>query len=111
MASNYHSEKSQSACATGQVSAISPTVPKHEIALGNRTDPSSKCGVSINGDALKIKCKFCEKNLSGRAYRFKHHLAGTSQNVAVCKAVTHEVKQEMFQIVNDRVEFSRKCFL
>ncbi|MCI78007.1 hypothetical protein A2U01_0099277, partial [Trifolium medium] len=30
----------------------------------------------------------------------KHHLAGTSKNVAVCKAVTDEVKQEMFQIVN-----------
>jgi hypothetical protein len=94
MASN-----SQAAIATGQASAVRPSVPKPKNAPGNRSDPSWKYGVSVDGRTLKIKCKFCERTITGGVYRFKHHLAGTNRNVIVCKAVTDEVKQEMFQIV------------
>lgn len=68
-------------------------------APGNRSDAGWAHGYPIEGDARKIKCKYCEKVISGGVYRLKHHLAGTQKDVGSCTAVSDEVKKKMFEIV------------
>ncbi|XLQ99945.1 hypothetical protein S83_066144 [Arachis hypogaea] len=65
----------------------------------NRSDKAWKHEISIDGDAKKIKCKYCDKVVTGGVYRLKHHLAGTKKNVELCIGVSDEVKREMFDIV------------
>ncbi|XLR53545.1 hypothetical protein S83_004217 [Arachis hypogaea] len=48
---------------------------------GNRSDKAWKYGISVDGDAKKIKCKYCDKVVTGGVYRLKHHLAGTKKDV------------------------------
>lgn len=66
---------------------------------GNRTDIGWKYGTDVNGDARKVKCSFCAKVISGGVYRFKHHLAGTSDDSGPCAQVSDEVKMEMLKWV------------
>ncbi|XLS52131.1 hypothetical protein HN51_012808, partial [Arachis hypogaea] len=66
---------------------------------GNRSDKTWKHGISVDGDAKKIKCKYCDKIVTGGVYRLKHHLAGTKKDVEPCMGVSDEVKKDMFDIV------------
>ncbi|XLU94132.1 hypothetical protein S245_008484, partial [Arachis hypogaea] len=52
-----------------------------------------------NRNAKKIKCKYCDKVVTGGVYRLKHHLAGTKKDVEPCMGVSDEVKKDMFDIV------------
>ena len=64
-----------------------------------RTDPAWKHCVSVDGKTRKLKCKYCEKVLTGGVYRLKHHLAGTSKDVGACVSVPEDVKQSMLDTV------------
>nr|KYP55512.1 hypothetical protein KK1_001724 [Cajanus cajan] len=65
-----------------------------------KTDVAWKYDVSVDGDARKVRCKFCEKTFTGGDYRLKHHLAGTSKDVGACRSVPEDVKKEMLGIVS-----------
>jgi len=56
--------------------------------------------VSINGKSRNVKCKYCEKILTGGIYRLKHYLACTSKDVGACLVVLEEVKKLMLGIVS-----------
>jgi len=77
--------------------SFTPVTPKN--AQGNRSDIAWKHCLSVDGDTRKLECKYCQKVVIGRAYRLKHHLAGTQKNVGACKDVPEEVKKEMREIV------------
>nr|XP_007153622.1 hypothetical protein PHAVU_003G051000g [Phaseolus vulgaris]ESW25616.1 hypothetical protein PHAVU_003G051000g [Phaseolus vulgaris] len=64
-----------------------------------RTDPAWKHCVSVDEKARKLKCKYCEKVLTGGVYKLKHHLAGTSKDVRACVSVSEDVKKSMLDIV------------
>ncbi|KAF7811829.1 uncharacterized protein G2W53_032805 [Senna tora] len=72
---------------------------KRKNALGSRTDVSWKHGHAVDGDSRKLECKYCKKIYTGGAYRFKHHLACTSNNVEPCVSVPDDVKKEMLTIL------------
>ncbi|GAU26436.1 hypothetical protein TSUD_294010 [Trifolium subterraneum] len=57
-------------------------------------------GIAVDGNASKIKCKYCNKVYSSGVSRFKHHLAGTHKNVKPCSAVPNDVCQQMLDKVN-----------
>ncbi|KAI9091624.1 hypothetical protein K1719_028067 [Acacia pycnantha] len=71
----------------------------HKNSHGNRSDIGWKHGFPIEGDVRKVKCKYCEKVVTGGIYRLKHHLAGTQKDVRACRAMPEEVKKEMLNIV------------
>nr|XP_007147219.1 hypothetical protein PHAVU_006G105700g [Phaseolus vulgaris]ESW19213.1 hypothetical protein PHAVU_006G105700g [Phaseolus vulgaris] len=66
-----------------------------------RTDPAWKHCVSVDGTTRKLKCKYCEKVLTGGVYRLKHHLAGTSKDVGACVSVPEDVKKSMLDTVHN----------
>ncbi|XLR62215.1 hypothetical protein S83_012887, partial [Arachis hypogaea] len=43
------------------------------------SDEAWKHGISIDGDAKKIKCKYCDKVVTGGVYRLKHYLTETKK--------------------------------
>ncbi|RYR29168.1 hypothetical protein Ahy_B01g053486 [Arachis hypogaea] len=65
----------------------------------NRSDKAWKYGISVDGDAKKIKCKYCDKVVIGGVYRLKHHLAGIKKDAEPCMCIFDEVKKDMFDIV------------
>ncbi|KAF7826537.1 uncharacterized protein G2W53_017701 [Senna tora] len=77
---------------------------KRKNALGSRTDVSWKHGHAVDGDIRKVECKYCSKIYMGGAYRFKHHLACTSNNVEPCVFVPDDFKKEMLTIVVKSIE-------
>jgi len=56
--------------------------------------------VSIDRKARNVKCKYCEKVLSGGIYQLEHHLAGTSKDVGACIVVSKDVKRIMLDMVS-----------
>ena len=68
--------------------------------VGLRTDPAWSHYISIDGKTRNLKCKYCEKVLTGGIYRLKHHLAGTSKDVGACIAVLEDVKKSMLGVVS-----------
>ena len=62
----------------------------------------------LNGNARKVKCSFCTKVVSGGIYRFKHHLAGTSDDSGPCALVSDEAKMEMLKWVAALEEATKK---
>ncbi|CAM8913918.1 unnamed protein product [Rhodiola kirilowii] len=75
---------------------------------GNRTDIGWRYGTYVVGDAKRVKCNFCAKVISGGIYRFKHHLAGTSEDSEPCSQVSDEVRLTMLNIVATAKENSAK---
>jgi len=68
-------------------------------APGNRSDVVWKHCILVARDTRQLQCKYCQKVLTGRVYRLKHHLAGTQKDVGACKDAPDEVKKEMWEIV------------
>ncbi|KAK2433551.1 hypothetical protein QL285_018808 [Trifolium repens] len=66
---------------------------------GNRTDIGWNYGTDVFGDAKKVKCRFCSKIVSGGIFRFKHHLAGTSEGSEPCTQVSDDVKLVMLNVI------------
>ncbi|KAK2426072.1 hAT dimerization domain-containing protein [Trifolium repens] len=75
------------------------SVIQNRNTAGKKTDIAWNHGVAIDKTGKKIKCKYCEKIISGGVYRLKHHLAGTQKDVVACTAVPIEVKAQMWDVV------------
>lgn len=66
-----------------------------------RTDPAWKYGEEVRpeGEQKKayvyIKCKFCDRVITGGVSRMKNHLAGTHSNTTPCEKAPKEVVKEM----------------
>ena len=60
-------------------------------APNNRSDVGWAHGYSVDGDSRMIKCKYCEKVISGGVYRLRHHLAGTQKDVGAWDAISDEI--------------------
>ncbi|KAG6467383.1 hypothetical protein ZIOFF_074788 [Zingiber officinale] len=73
-------------------------------APGNRSDPGWKHGIAVDENPKKVQCKYCQKVINGGIYRLKHHLAGTQKDVGACKAVSDDVRKEMWKIVSSLQE-------
>ncbi|XP_031374103.1 uncharacterized protein LOC116188771 [Punica granatum] len=67
-------------------------------ATGVRDDPAWAHDYEVLGERLKIKCKYCDKIVSGGPYRLKHHLGCTKINVTPCPVVPNDVKNNMCTI-------------
>ena len=65
-----------------------------------KKDPAWNHCISIDGKSRNMKCKYCEKILTGGSYRLKHHLACTSKDVGACLVVPEEVKKLMLGTVS-----------
>ncbi|XP_068503728.1 uncharacterized protein [Phaseolus vulgaris] len=74
-----------------------------------RTDSAWKHCVSVDGKTRNLRCKYCDKVLTGGVYRLKHHLAGTSKDVGACVSVPEDVKKSMMDtVVNLQQNFLKK---
>jgi hypothetical protein len=73
-------------------------IPKK--AAGQRLDVGWQHGTAVDNKSTKIKCNYCNTEYSCGITRFKHHLAGTHENIALCRAVPNEVRQQMLDNVN-----------
>ena len=91
--------QSESGSIVGPTSQSGGKKNQAKNAAGNRSDVGWSHGISVDGDPRKIKCKYCEKIITGGVYRLKHHLAGTQKDVGPCLAVSEAVKNEMWNIV------------
>ncbi|XP_057443963.1 uncharacterized protein LOC130736134 [Lotus japonicus] len=60
-----------------------------------------KHGVDIEGNARKVKCNYCPKIVSGGIFRFKHHLAGSSEDSEPCVGVPEDVRLVMQDFVDN----------
>ncbi|XP_042452411.1 uncharacterized protein LOC122037026 isoform X2 [Zingiber officinale] len=99
---------SNSGAATPSVaSTTSGTSDSKRLAVnapGNRSDPGWKHGIAVDENPKKVQCKYCQKVINGGIYRLKHHLAGTQKDVGACKAVSDDVRKEMWKIVSSLQE-------
>ncbi|QHO24890.1 uncharacterized protein DS421_12g376240 [Arachis hypogaea] len=91
MASNADNGENNTGVETDR-SCASKKIAKN--TAGNRSDKAGKHGISVDGDAKKIKCKYCDKVVTGGVYRLKHHLAGTKKDVEPCMGVSDEGLRE-----------------
>ncbi|CAL1368963.1 unnamed protein product [Linum trigynum] len=58
---------------TSASNTVSNSKEKRKNAQGNRLDPGWQHGVDVLGTGQKVRCKYCDKEVSGIS-RFKHHL-------------------------------------
>lgn len=102
---------------TGRVGGNANAAPNAEGALGSvkaskvnkkaagmRTDEGWKHCVSVDGGTRNVKCNYCAKEFTGGVYRLKHHLAGTADQVAPCRAVPEDIFNEMLAFVGSLQE-------
>lgn len=75
-------------------------------ARGARKDVAWEYGDDL-GDR-KVKCKFCSLVFTSGAYRFKHHLARTSNNVLPCSMVPEDVKVKILNVLAHNELSSKK---
>ena len=95
--------------ASGSASGSGPSGSKkiqRKNAPGNRSDIGWQHGYEVENDSRKIKCKYCEKIITGSIYRLKHHLACTKKDIGPCPSVPDEVKKLMLQILIEMEEKS-----
>ena len=52
---------------------------------------------------IYLECKYCKKIIKGCIKRLKDHLAHTRKNVAPCKEVPDEVKNEFIEYLKQGV--------
>ncbi|XP_031392253.1 uncharacterized protein LOC116204300 [Punica granatum] len=99
-----------SASGSGSASASNTGVvaKSRKNATGVRDDPAWAHGYEVPGERLKIKCKYCNKIVSGGPYRLKHHLGCTKINVSPCIAVPDDVKNNMLAICMHLEDISMK---
>ncbi|XP_058741039.1 uncharacterized protein LOC131613382 [Vicia villosa] len=86
-------KESRNASSTAESGASTPTPAKN--ATGMKTDPTWEYCVLLDPITRKVKCKFCESEVTGGIYRFKHNLAGNHNNVKMCLAVPDGIKIKM----------------
>ena len=107
-----YSALADSSAPTSPPIAISSSSGKKVIrknSLGNRSDMGWALSYAVDGDSRKIKCKYCEKVISGGVYCLKPHLACTQNDVGTYLAYSDKIKKEMFAIVaNLQVKLNRK---
>ncbi|XVF19515.1 hypothetical protein REPUB_Repub11eG0117200 [Reevesia pubescens] len=80
---------------------------------GSRNDEGWLHGVDVEKNARKVKCKYCSKTYSWGIYHFKHHLAGTRENVEACISVPDEVRNRFLELIDlhlDAKEKKKKSF-
>ncbi|WJX34817.1 hypothetical protein P8452_22892 [Trifolium repens] len=86
---------------------VQPTIASVLVGVVNvakndrrmKTDQTWEHGVMINEATRRVRCNYCQQELTGGAYRLKHHLAGTSKDAKSCKLVPDDVKKTMEDIV------------
>ncbi|CAN6439961.1 unnamed protein product [Victoria cruziana] len=67
------------------------------------SDPAWQWCKRVNPNSrLKIKCNFCNQEISGGISRFKHHIAGTRKDVARCTSsqVPAYVRHQCMEMIN-----------
>ncbi|KAK8545208.1 hypothetical protein V6N12_026048 [Hibiscus sabdariffa] len=52
-------------------------------------------GEAVEGSRNNVKCKFCERIITGGITRLKEHLAGKTGNVKACECVSSEVRKNI----------------
>ncbi|KAK9003425.1 hypothetical protein V6N11_060989 [Hibiscus sabdariffa] len=52
-------------------------------------------GEAVEGSRNNVKCKFCERIITGGITRLKEHLAGKTGNVKACESVSAEVRKNI----------------
>ncbi|CAJ2657341.1 unnamed protein product [Trifolium pratense] len=80
-------------------SAARVRVPPKNSA-GNKTDPAWEYATSIDIKTRKVKCKVCDWEFTGNAFRIKHHLAGTNSNVRPCPNCPPEIRKKFLVIID-----------
>lgn len=101
MASTSNVNETSSVASSAPVASSSAAARvKPKNAKGNKTDPAWEYAISTEPGSRRVQCKFCQLVFTGSAYRVKHHLAGTSRDVAVCPSVPLDVKKLMQDKVN-----------
>ncbi|XLR48524.1 hypothetical protein HN51_032760 [Arachis hypogaea] len=68
----------------------------------------SRTGSSVPSNGKKVKCNYCSKTISGGIYRFKHHLAGTKEDLEPCASISEEVKAVILKVCVEAKEASLK---
>ncbi|KAF7826965.1 SCAN domain-containing protein [Senna tora] len=74
----------------------------------NRSDIGWKHGTDVDGNSKKVKCNYCSKVFCGGIFRFKHHLAGTRENVEACLNVSDEVREKILEVIINAKENAEK---
>ncbi|KAJ9543747.1 hypothetical protein OSB04_023454 [Centaurea solstitialis] len=78
-----------------------------QFEMATRKDPAWKYNdeIAVPRDGAKkgykyLKCKFCNKEITGGVKRAKEHLAQTHKGVSICPNVPPEVKDEIVQYLS-----------
>jgi hypothetical protein len=56
----------------------------------------------LDDNKKKVKCKWCNKTISGGIYRGKQHLAGVKGNVTACNAAPLDIRKEFSLYIRDK---------
>jgi hypothetical protein len=75
---------------------------------GNKLNVGWQYSIDVDKNSRKVKCKYCQKNLSGGIYRFKHHLTCTRKDVELCQQVLEDVKKMIVNILVKNQEATEK---
>ncbi|GAU47349.1 hypothetical protein TSUD_302190 [Trifolium subterraneum] len=81
-------------------SSVAPVTVRPKNAAGNKSDPAWEYAISIDLKSRRVKCKLCNLEFTGNAFRIKHHLAGTNSNVRPCTTCPPELRQKMLAITD-----------
>ena len=77
----------QSECVSYAKSGRGGTKKLNNNAARKRSAVGWAHDISIDGDTRKIKCKYCEKEITGAVYKLKHCLARTSKDVSAYRVL------------------------
>ena len=66
------------------------------------TDIGWKHGNNIDGNGMRVKCKYFSKTVSGGVFRFKRHLVGTRKDSESYATFPDEIKLLMMKIVAEK---------
>ena len=65
-------------------------------------DPAWAHCTTVDMGQRKVKCKYCERTISGGVYRFKQHLAGKKGEVAACARVPSEIRIQFAEFLKSK---------
>ena len=81
---------------------------KRKKFLGNRSDVGWEHYFEVDGNPRKVRCKYCDKTMSGGVYRLKHHLDGSHLDTISCPNVPNDVKNKMMEHVSKSMDILAK---
>ena len=81
---------------------------KRKNALGNRSDVGWEHGIDVDNNGKRVKCKYCDKVVTGGIFWFKNHLACTRRDVEPCMSVPDEVKKQMMILLVKAAEATER---